>query len=96
MRAERDEGVKERRRERRENRRKGKPKWEADKKREVKKRDNVRIWGEGRVRKFEREGEREWEEMRREGWKVREEKGGGERIRPFIHASGDGRRLNLG
>lgn len=48
------------------------------------------------MRKFEREGEREWEEMRREGWKVREKKGGGERIRPFIHASGDGRRLNSG
>lgn len=47
-------------------------------------------------KKFEREGEREREERRREGWKVREKKRGGERIRPFIHASGDGRSLNSG
>ena len=42
-------------------------------------------------RRRERERERE-----RESWKVREKKGGGERIRPFIHASGDGRSLNSG
>lgn len=39
---------------------------------------------------------KEKERGRREGWKVREKKGGGERIRPFIHASGDGRSLNSG
>lgn len=45
------------------------------------------------MRKFERGGE---SERRRKGWKVIEKKGGGERIRPFIHASGDGRSLNSG
>lgn len=40
--------------------------------------------------------ERERGSERREGWKVREKKGGGERIRPFIHASGEGRSLNSG
>lgn len=50
------------------------------------------------MRKFERDSRVE----EKKNWKVREKKGGGEReregerIRPFIQASGDGRSLNSG
>lgn len=74
VRAERDKGGNERGREGREDRRKGQPKWEAEERERDKNRHNVRIWGGRRVRKFEREGERELERRRREAWKVREEK----------------------